>query len=237
MTLTGGKVVVIGGTSGIGLGVVQACLAQGAQVVAASRSGRHSGFSADQPGLRFVAVDIQDEASLAALYREVGAFDHLVLTPGGGVALAEFRTLDLAAAHKSYEMKFWGQLAAVKQALPTLNTGGSVTLTSGAASRRPMKSWAVLSSLNGAVETLGRALAVELAPLRVNVVCPGFVDTPAWGAVSEAQRQELFRARAERTLVGRVGTPGDLAQAYVHCMLNGFATGTTLLVDGGATLL
>jgi NAD(P)-dependent dehydrogenase (short-subunit alcohol dehydrogenase family) len=237
MSLKDKKIVVIGGSSGIGLGVVEAALTQGAQVVVGSRKADHAGFAGGEAGRRFLPVDVCDEASLAGFFREIGPFDHLVLTPGGGVTLAEFKSMDLAAARKSFETKFWGQAAAVKQALPTLAPGGSITLTSGAASRRPTKTWAVLSSLNGAVETLGRALSVELAPVRVNVVCPGFVDTPVWNAVPEAQRKDIYSQRAEHTLVKRVGTPADLALAYLHFMENGFATGTTLVVDGGSTLL
>jgi NAD(P)-dependent dehydrogenase (short-subunit alcohol dehydrogenase family) len=237
MSLRGKKIVVIGGSSGIGLGVVEAALDQGAQVVVGSRKAEHQGFNAGKAGLRFLPVDVLDEASLAAFFREVGSFDHLALTPGGGVALAEFKSMDLVAARESFDLKLWGQAAAVKQALSALNPQGSVTLTSGAASRRPAKTWAALSSLNGAVESLGRALSVELAPIRVNVVCPGFVDTPVWGAIPETRRKEIYGQRAEHSLVKRVGTPAELALAYLHFMQNSFATGTTLVVDGGSTLL
>jgi NAD(P)-dependent dehydrogenase (short-subunit alcohol dehydrogenase family) len=124
----------------------------------------------------------------------------------------------------------------VHAAAPHLRPGGSITLTTGTAGRRPGPGWAVAASICGAVESLTRALAVELAPIRVNAVAPGVVRSPLWASMAPASREQLYRDTAAAIPAGRVGEPGDIAHAYLYCLTQPFATGSILTVDGGTVL-
>ncbi|WP_268760357.1 SDR family oxidoreductase [Caballeronia mineralivorans] len=109
-------------------------------------------------------------------------------------------------------------------------------LTSGTAGARPMKGWTTVASICGAMEALTRALAVELAPLRVNIVSPGLVRTPLWSNVPESDREAMYLYAGSRLPVGRAGEADDIAQTYVYLMNNGFVTGQTIVTDGGGVL-
>jgi NAD(P)-dependent dehydrogenase (short-subunit alcohol dehydrogenase family) len=133
-------------------------------------------------------------------------------------------------------VRYFGALWAAHAAAPQLRPGGSITLTTGTAGRRPFPGLAVAASVCGAIESLTRALAVELAPIRVNAVCPGLVRSPLWDAMSEATRDQLFRDTAASIPAGRIGEPDDIARAYLYCLTQPFATGSILIVDGGTIL-
>jgi len=119
----------------------------------------------------------------------------------------------------------------VHASAPYLQPGGSITLTTGIADRRPGPGWAVAASICGAVESLTQALAVELAPIRVNAVCPGVVRSPLWASMSKTSREQLYRDTAEAIPAGRVGEADDIAHAYLFCLTEPFATGSILTVD------
>jgi NAD(P)-dependent dehydrogenase (short-subunit alcohol dehydrogenase family) len=131
----------------------------------------------------------------------------------------------------------FGAIAAVKAAAPKIRQGGSIVLTGGIAGARPQKGWTLGASICGAMEGFTRALAVELAPIRVNIVSPGFVRTPLWSNVPEIEREAMYRQVGARLLVGRVGEADDIAQTYLYLMNNGFATGQTIVIDGGGILV
>ena len=128
-------------------------------------------------------------------------------------------------------------MAAVKYANPRLRKGGSIVLTTGSAGRRPQKGWVFDASVCGSIEALTRALAVELAPIRVNAVCPGVVRTNLWRNISEEAREEFYRSVGSQLLVGRVGEVEDIAHAYLYLMQEGYSTGQTVIVDGGSVLV
>jgi NAD(P)-dependent dehydrogenase (short-subunit alcohol dehydrogenase family) len=144
--------------------------------------------------------------------------------------------LDLDKARESFALRFFGALCVIHAAVPHLQPGGSITLTTGIAGRRPGPGWAVAASICGAVESLTRALAVELAPIRVNAVCPGVVRSPLWDSMGETGREQVYRDSAASTLARRVGEVDDVAHAYLYCLTQPFATGSILTVDGGAAL-
>ncbi len=232
-SLDGQRVVVIGGASGIGFAVAQAALREGAQVVVASSQEARVQAAAAQlgDGATGAAVDVNDEASLAGFFARVGPFDHLAFTAGdwGGSLFAPTRDLDLAAAQAGFTVRFWGALAAVKHACPTLRDGGSITLTSGMLAHRPMKGAPVATAVGGAVEHLTRGLAVDLAPLRVNAVCPGIVLTERTRQMPE----EMLKAFTAQLPLPRGADPAEAAEAYVYLMRGGYTTGQVLWVDGG----
>ena len=135
-------------------------------------------------------------------------------------------------------MRYWGALKAVKYGASLIRAGGSITLTSGVASSRPLPAWTIPSSILGAIESLTRTLAVELAPLRVNAVAPGVVRTALWdNMMSEADRKGLFDQFAEKLPVGKIGEASDVAQTYLYLMQQGFSTGQVIIVDGGHVLV
>jgi NAD(P)-dependent dehydrogenase (short-subunit alcohol dehydrogenase family) len=233
------RVVVLGGTSGIGLATARAAAQRGAEVTVTSRSAERAGRAAREidEKARGEGVDLASEHETRALFDRVGAFDHLVYTAGDALVLSAVGALDLAAARKAFELRFFGALAAAKHGAARIRPGGSVVLTHGIAGARPSAGWSVGASVCGAVDSLTRALAVELAPLRVNAVSPGFVRTPLWDPIPEPEREALFRDKGKQLLTGRVGEAREIAEAYCFLMENPFATGQTVIVDGGGVLV
>lgn len=232
-------VVLLGGTSGIGLATAEAALAAGASVsVASSRSERVAEAVARLGDrVKGYTVDLRNESAVRSLFGQVGAIDHLVYSAGDSLRTGALADMDLATVRRLFEVRVFGAIAAVKHAAPYLRPGGSVVLTSGIASLRPLKGWAALASVCSAMEGLTRALAVELAPVRVNLVSPGLVRTPLWDDLPELEREALYAASGAALPVGRVGEAQDLAQTYVYLMTNRYATGQSIVVDGGGVLV
>jgi NAD(P)-dependent dehydrogenase (short-subunit alcohol dehydrogenase family) len=238
MSLKNTRVLVIGGTSGIGLGVATAVAERGALPIVASR--RQSSVDRALAQLPEVArgatVDLTDAASLDQLARDIGDIDHLVFTAGESLVLAPLTDLTPDRITGFFKTRFVGALSAVRAFAPRIAEGGSITLTSGTAAEQPGFG-ALPVSVCGAMNALTTALAVELAPIRVNAVAPGVVRTPLWGTMTEADRQTMYDAAAQRLPLGRVGEVDDAALAYVYCMEQTYGTGVVLKVDGGTVLV
>jgi len=232
-------VVLLGGTSGIGLATARAALAAGASVTVVSSSTQRVAESVVGLGDRAEGrtVDLNPESAVRALFEQVGPFDHLVYRAGDSLRPGALVDMPLDTVRQVFDVRVFGAIAAVKHATPYLRRGSSVVLTSGIASLRPQNGWAALASACAAMEGLTRALAVELAPIRVNLVSPGLVRTPLWANLSEADRETLYATSESVLPVGRVGEAEDIAQTYVHLMTNRYATGQTIVVDGGGVLV
>ena len=231
------RIIIIGGSSGMGLATAKAATAAGAQVVIASRSRDKLETARREIGgdTEVMPLDVQDEAAVQAFFDQVGEFDHLT-TPGNVAAGGPFLTRDTAAVRADFDSKFWGQYLAAKYGAPRIRPGGSIVLFSGIYSQRPSAGVSGVAAINSAIEGLARALAVELAPIRVNAVSPGLVDTPIFDDMPKAAKDEMFQRFAAAAPVKRVGRPEEIAQAVLYLMANSFTTGTTLYVDGGYTL-
>ncbi|GAB7182934.1 SDR family oxidoreductase [Kitasatospora sp. Ki12] len=238
MSLTDQHAVVLGGTSGLGLATAGLAARRGARVtVVSSRADSAERALATLPtGTTAEVVDLTDSALVTALFDRLGPVDHLVFTAGEPLALTPLADLDLDAARRLFTLRYFGALDAVRAAAPRLRPGGSVTLTSGTAGLRPGPGWSVAASICGAVESLVRALAVELAPIRVNAVRAGVIRTPLWSGLPDADREQLYAATAAGLPLGRIGEPEDAAEAYAYLMEQRFATGTVVTVDGGTLL-
>jgi NAD(P)-dependent dehydrogenase (short-subunit alcohol dehydrogenase family) len=235
--LAGKRIVIIGGSSGLGLATAKAAVALGAAVVIGGRSRERLEQAQAEIGgeVEAFTLDIAQEDQVRSFFERVEWLDHLA-TPGNRGVRGPFLELDSAAARAGFDSKFWGQYNAAKYAAPRLSPGGSIVLFAGAFSQRPAKGSATQSAINSAVEGLARALAVELAPLRVNAVSPGLVDTPLHAGMPAKERQAMYAAAAGRLPVGRIGRSEDVAQTVLYLMANGFTTGSTIYVDGGATM-
>jgi NAD(P)-dependent dehydrogenase (short-subunit alcohol dehydrogenase family) len=237
--LEGRRVIVLGGSSGIGHAVAEYAVQEGAHVVIASSNAERVGAAAASLGTRAEghALDLTDEHAIQAFFDTTGSFDHLVFTAGDSLRLGEIANTDLREARRAFDIRYWGALAAVKHGAPHIAKGGSIVLTTGIAALRPHRGWAFGASVCGATEALTRALAVELAPLRVNAVSPGLIATNLWQNMSEADRAAMYEQAGKRLPTGRVGAARDVAAAYLFLMESGFATGQTYVVDGGGVLV
>jgi NAD(P)-dependent dehydrogenase (short-subunit alcohol dehydrogenase family) len=192
------RVIVLGGTSGIGWEVARRSAGQGAQVVIASSSAERVRKAVADLGGKAEgrALDLADEPSIQAFFQTTGAFDHLVFTAGDTLRLSELASTDLQQARRAFDIRYWGALAAVKYGSAHIRAGGSIVLTTGIAGARPRKGWVFGASVCGAMDGLTRALAVELAPIRVNAVSPGIVRTNLWQNIPEQDRDRCSRAWA-----------------------------------------
>ncbi len=238
MDLHGQRVVILGGTSGIGLATAKAAAHYGAEVTVISRqqASVDRALAELPPGVGGRAADLADPALVWSLFSDLGDIDHLIFTAGEPLPLMDMAALDLDKAKESFTLRYFGALSAVHAAVPHLQPGGSITLTTGIAGHRPGAGWAVAASICGAVESLTRALAVELAPIRVNAVSPGVVRSPLWASMSQASREQVYQQTAASIPAGRVGEVDEIAHAYLYCLTQPFATGSILAVDGGAAL-
>ena len=238
MDLNGRKIVIIGGSSGMGLATAAAAATAGAAVTIASsdQTRLDRALAALPDGCAGAVVDTRSEASVAGAFDQIGELDHLVYTAGNTVTPRALTEVTLEEARQLSEVRFWGAVTAVKHAAPRIRPGGSITLTSGTIGVRPSRGTALAASSAAAIEGLTRGLAVELAPVRVNAVRPGAIRTPLWDSVPPERRAALFAALAERTLTKTVGEADQIAAAHLYLMDNQFVTGTVLTVDGGALL-
>ena len=238
MTLNEQRIVLLGGTSGIGFAVAKAAMAEGARVVVGSSSQTRvtAAVAALGAGAEGRAVNLSDETATRAFFEAVGAFDHLVYTAGEPLQLLGLDA-DLADVRRFFELRYWGALAAAKYGRGAIREGGSLVFTSGTAGARPLgPGWAAASSICGAMEGLVRALAMDLQPLRVNCVAPGVVKTDLWAGMGEAARDAFFASEAARLPVGHAGEVEEIAEGYLYLMRQTYVTGQVLYVDGGGLL-
>jgi NAD(P)-dependent dehydrogenase (short-subunit alcohol dehydrogenase family) len=241
MSLANQKVVIIGASSGIGLAVAHVVAREGANVVMCSRSLKtlnhaKATISGDVTGF---AVDMTQESEVVQLFDQIGTLDHLVITAAANELdhRGRFTELTTEQAQRSFD-KFWGHFYVARAAAPKLASGGSITFFSGVSALKPaQEGMAVLAAVNGAIATLGRSLAIELSPIRVNVVAPGVVDTAMWDTLPEADYNSMITSMQQSLPARRVGTAEDIAQSVVYLMTNAYTTGVVLPVDGGLLLM
>jgi NAD(P)-dependent dehydrogenase (short-subunit alcohol dehydrogenase family) len=237
--MNGKRIVIIGGTSGLGFATAELALARGASVLVASRGQDAVDKAVTALGEQAEGrtLDVTDEGSVRDFFAASGDFDHLVYTAGEPLMNATLADTDIEAARKFFAIRYFGALTAAKYGAPHVLPGGSITLTSGIASTRPQGGTVVVSSVLSAIEGMTRALALELAPVRVNAVVPSIIRTEMWDGLPAAAREGLYASVASSLPLGRVGERHDVAEAYAYLMTNPHTTGTLLTVDGGAVLV
>jgi NAD(P)-dependent dehydrogenase (short-subunit alcohol dehydrogenase family) len=235
-TLKDQTVLVVGRGSGLARASALAALDAGARVVAAGRDQETLAAAyAGEPGVDAETVDLTDEASIAALGDRLGPVDHVVSTASAR-ARGRVAQLDRDAIRLSFDTKVIGPLMLAKHLAPRMNEGGSFVLFSGVAAAKIAVGTLGVAITNAAADTLARSLALELAPIRVNAISPGVIDTGAWDAFGEQGKADYFADIRARNPVRRIGTPQDIAAAVLFAMTSTFLTGQTLHVDGGEPL-
>jgi NAD(P)-dependent dehydrogenase (short-subunit alcohol dehydrogenase family) len=237
MTLKDKRVLVIGGGSGIGLGVARGAAGEGANVLIASRDAKKIAEAAENIGATPAAIDVRDENNVAQFFKDNGAFDHIAFTAGDweGIVPGALADLDLAKAAKKLIARFWGAVVVAKHRASKLPQGGSHTITNRMLAHRPRKGLPSVTAGACTVEELALGLAVDPAPVRVNCVCPGLIESEMWSVFPEGYRESLV-AMARKQLVLRAEQPSEAVKAYLTRMGNSFLTGQVIKIEGGIAL-
>ena len=235
-SLEGKKVLVVGRGSGIARAVVDALLSAGSAIVIAGRDAAKLTDAVEGTAVSVETLDVTDEKSVSALARRLARVDHVVTTAS---ARARGKVGDLAAATvaESFATKAIGPILLAKHLPPIMPADGSFVLFSGATAVRPTIGMLAVAATNGAVESITKGLAVELAPIRVNAIAPGTIDTGAYDGLGAAAKAALFADRAKRTPAQRVGAADDVAAAVLFALTADFVTGISIAVDGGEILV
>jgi len=233
------RVMIAGGSSGIGLSTARFLIDYGASVIITGRDAKklESASRLLGPGTSSIAFDAANSQARAKALAGIGQLDHLVISLSGGKGAGTFQTLSEVDLRTGFEAKFWTNFSLAHDAVECLSPKGSITFVSSISARAANPGTAGLAAINAAIEGLVKPLAVELQPLRVNAVAPGVVDTPWWDWLSEEQKKATFESFAAATPEGRVGKPEDIASAIVFLIGNSFITGCVIECDGGLRLV
>ena len=229
-TLQDKRILIAGGSSGIGLAIAVRAGELGAKVIVVSRTAGHKRellAALVGESVELHSCDVTSESALHRLFVDIGAIDHLVITIRPELASAPFGQADIRQVRQAFETKFWGQYLVIRHAAPHIDQHGSITLTSGIAGLKIYRGSSAMAIINAATETLGRSLALELAPIRVNTVSPGFV----------APKPPETERYLEQAPLKRLARPEEIAEQYISLMTSEYITGTTVVVDGGAVLM
>jgi NAD(P)-dependent dehydrogenase (short-subunit alcohol dehydrogenase family) len=232
---TGQKILVVGGSSGIGFATAKLALALDAQVTIASRSADKVAAAAASLGARLTGrvIDVTDNQSVQQFFADGTVWSHVVVT-GSQVRIAPVRELPLDVAQASFDSKYWGfyRVARAVQIAP----GGSLGVVAGVLATRPVAGRALMGSINGALECLVQGLALEMKPVRVNVVSPAMVDTEMWSGMPPEAREAAIAKASATYPAGCIGTPEDIARQLLLLAATKYATGTIVTLDGGASI-
>jgi NAD(P)-dependent dehydrogenase (short-subunit alcohol dehydrogenase family) len=235
--LQGQSVLVVGRGGGIARAVTIAARDAGANVIAAGRDmDTLAAAYAGEPAISTETVDLTDEASIAALGEQLGSVDHVVST-ASAQARGRLAALDRDAIRLSFDTTVIGALMLAKHLAPRMADGGSFTIFSGVAAAKITIGTVGVAITNGAADVLVRSLALELAPIRVNAISPGVIDTGAWDVLGEQRKADYFAGMSARNPARRIGTADDIANAVLFAMTTTFLTGQTLHIDGGEPLV
>lgn len=231
--LNGARVLVVGGARDIGLAIVKAVAAAGGTPIIGARTPEKGQKAASSvPGAEFVRIDITDENSIVSGLSSAGHVDHVVVTTSAQHNTAVTK-LDHDLTLGAFEAKIIGPLMLIKHLAPTLPPTGSVVLFAGVAAWDPSPGYTVMGITNGAVSFAASQLAKELAPLRVNAISPGIIDSGSYDVMSPKAKHDFLEKSAKHSLVGRVGDNRDITDAVLWLLTASYVTGETLHVDGG----
>ncbi|URM35714.1 SDR family oxidoreductase [Flavobacterium anhuiense] len=233
------KIVVLGGSSGLGFAAAKAAKDEGACVtIVSSNQKRLSAalklLSDETTGF---TTDLSKEENIKNLFSQIGNFDHLIYTAGENISMNMIDDMNIEEAKNFFTIRFWGALAAIKYGKQFLNKGGSITLMSGNFGQRPSMGYSLGASICGAMDAFTRAMAIELAPIRINNIAAGVIKTNLWDNLKEEDRIGFYKYIEDTSLLKRVGEPEDIAQAFLYLIKQPHTTGQSLIIDGGAVLV
>ena len=238
-SMQGQRVVIIGASSGIGLATANLLSRGGAELILANRNiDTLKEVARDLPGRSTTyRLDVTAEEGVERFFEEIGAFDHLVV-PAAGAVLGTLADSPTESTRMLVDSKFWGQYFAVKYGTRQIAKDASITLFSGTVTQKPMLGTSAYAAVGSAIEAASRVWALEYAPIRINTIVPGIIDTPIWeGLVGKEGAVAQLEQTANLLPVKRVGTPIDVAKAVAFLIDNGFVNGATVVVDGGHRLV
>lgn len=232
MALKSTKIIIAGGTSGIGLATAQLLKKAGASVTVTGRNIEKL-TAANQKKLQTAQIDSSNPDALKSFFNFHGNIDHLIIAVGSTKGLGKFKDLTLADLRLGFEEKYWSQLNTLKAALPYINKKGSITLITAITGRARMPGTSGIGSINGALEIFVPILAKELKPIRINAISPGVVDTSWWDFLPQAVKKKSFESYASQIAVGRIAQPEDIAHAILFLTESNYITGEIIAMDGG----
>ncbi|NIG57476.1 SDR family oxidoreductase [Chitinophaga sp. Cy-1792] len=231
------KVVIAGGSTGVGFATARLLHEAGAQVIITGRSeDKLQAAKAALPGITTVSLDSNNRQELDGFFKSTGNFDHLVLSLSGGKGAGDFANLPLEDLRTGFEGKFWPQLNTFQAAIPYINKSGSVTVITAVSAVSKAPGTSGLAAINGSLELMLPTIAKELKPLRVNAVSPGVIDTGWWDFLAPEEKAKTFEYYKSITPLERIGQPEDVADTIHFLMGNPNITGTIIRCDGGLVL-
>jgi NAD(P)-dependent dehydrogenase (short-subunit alcohol dehydrogenase family) len=235
LNFTNQRLLIIGGTSGMGLATAQLAMELGGEVTVASRSRAKIDRTLAKLGGNACGqiLDVTNDGQVMEFFSESAAYDHVVVT-GSEVKIASVRELPLEAAKASFESKFWGFYRVAKYA--NIKPGGSLSVIAGFLATRPQAGRALMGAINGALESLVQGLALELKPVRVNALSPAMVNTDMWASMGDEAREATFAKMRALYPAGVIGEPMDIARQLLLLAGTKYATGTIVTLDGGASI-
>ena len=229
------KIIIAGGSSGIGLAAAGQFKEQQAQVTVTGRNPDRL-KNAAQTGLETAVIDSSNREALDTFFKSYGPIDHLVISLSGSKGIGNFSELSLQVLREGFEEKYWPILNTVQSALPFINKGGSITLVTAISATAQLPGTSGLAALNGALEIMVPVWAKELTHIRINAVSPGVIDTSWWDFLPEQEKHETFKQYAAQIPAGRVGKPDEIANAILFLAGNEYMTGKVIGCDGGMSL-
>lgn len=233
-TLESKRIIVIGGTSGIGYALAGILAGEKAIVTAIGRDAvKLAALKKEWPSVKGIGLDARDRKALDDLFRQEQAIDHLVLVLGGSKGGGLFRDLSLDELRIGFDEKFWPQLQAMQAALPYMQPGGSITLITGIAATGRMPGSSGLAGINSPLESMVPILSKELKPLRVNAVSPGLIDTPWWDFLPAGAKDQFFRDFCSGVNLGRAGRPEEVAETIRFVLETEYINGVVIGCHGG----
>lgn len=248
--LAGKNIIIFGGTSGIGFGVAAASLASSATVTISSSSPSRIEISILKLQTEFPDAKIRGhvcdltspnlEQKIESVFEKTGKLDHIVFTAGDKLGKTPLQEITREKIIAASQVRFVAPLLISKIGSRYLNPGpeSSIVLTNGAIAEHPIQDWTIIAGFSGGLPSMARNLALELKPIRVNVVMPGLVDTEMWETETTPEQKEgLFKMMAGKLPTGRIPTAGDVAEAYIYLMKDSNVNGRVIATDSGASLV
>ncbi len=233
------RVVIIGASQGIGLATAKLLSEAGADLVLANRNiEKLNLITKDLPGKTSTfRLDVTVEEDVKAFFEAIGVFDHLVV-PAASAFMGTLADSPTESTRTLVDSKFWGQYFVVKYGTRQIAKDGSITMFSGTVSQKPIPGASAYAAVGSAIEAASRIWALEYAPIRINTIVPGIIDTPIWEGMLGKEGAEMQLEQFANALpVQRLGTPVDVAKAAAFLIDNDFVNGTTVVVDGGHRLI